>query len=113
MYRECRLYFFLKASQRLLLKSGNERGLGLCQNVLERVYSSLVESILTFNITVCYGNLRVAKHTGKILEENLVQSCFGGEFTFQQDNNITYKGKSTLELLTENKGNVPELLTYS
>ena len=42
--------------------------------------------------------------TGKILEENLVQSAFhqtlGDEFTFQQDNNLKHKVKFTLELLT-------------
>ena len=43
--------------------------------------------------------------TGKILEENLVQSAFqqtlGNEFTFQQDNNLKYTAKYTLELLTK------------
>ena len=43
--------------------------------------------------------------TCKILEENLVQSAFhqtlGDEFTFQQDNNLKHKAKSTLELLTK------------
>ena len=43
--------------------------------------------------------------TGKVLEENLVQSVFqqklGDEFTFQQDINLKHKVKSTLELLTE------------
>ena len=41
--------------------------------------------------------------TGRILEENLVQSDFhqtlGDEFTFQQNNNLKQKAKSTLELL--------------
>ena len=50
--------------------------------------------------------------TGKILEENLVQSAFqqtlGGKFTFQQDNNLKHKVKSTLELLTKTTLNVPE-----
>ena len=39
---------------------------------------------------------------GKIIEENLDQSAFhlrlGGEFIFQQDNNLKHKVKSTLEL---------------
>ena len=43
--------------------------------------------------------------TGKILEENLVLSAFhqilGDEFTFQQDNNLKHKAKSTLVLLTK------------
>jgi hypothetical protein len=43
--------------------------------------------------------------TGKILEENLVQSAYqqtlGDKFTFQQDNNTKHKAKSTLELLTK------------
>ena len=38
--------------------------------------------------------------TGKILEENLLQSAFqqtlGDEFTFQQDNNLKHKAKYTL-----------------
>jgi hypothetical protein len=42
--------------------------------------------------------------TGKILEENLVQSAFqqtlGDTFTFQQDNNLKHKAKYILELLT-------------
>ena len=50
--------------------------------------------------------------TGKILNKNLVQSAFhqtlGDEFSFQQDNNLTHKAKSTLELLTKKTGNVPE-----
>ena len=37
--------------------------------------------------------------TDKILEENLVQSAFhqtlGDSFTFQQDNNLKHKAKST------------------
>ena len=55
--------------------------------------------------------------TGKILEENLVQSAFhqtlGDEFTFQQDNNLKHKAKSTLELLTKKTVNVPEWPSYS
>ena len=50
--------------------------------------------------------------TGKILEENLVQSAFqqtlGDKFTFQQDNNLKHKAKYTLELLTKMTLNVPE-----
>ena len=46
----------------------------------------------------------------KILEENLVQSAFhqtlGDKFTFQQDNNLKYKAKSTLELLIKKTVNV-------
>ena len=55
--------------------------------------------------------------TGKILEENLVQSAFhqtlGGEFPFQQDNNLKHKAKSTLELLAKKIVNVPEWPSYS
>ena len=55
--------------------------------------------------------------TGKILEESLVQSAFyqtlGDEFSFQQDNNLKRKAKSTLELLTKMTLNVPEWLSYS
>ena len=50
--------------------------------------------------------------TGKILEENLVQSAFhqtlGDEFTFHQGNNLKHKAKSTLEFLTKKTVNVPE-----
>ena len=50
--------------------------------------------------------------TGLILEENLFQSAFhqtlGDEFTFQQDNNLKHKAKSTLELLIKKTVNVPE-----
>ena len=55
-------------------------------------------------------------NTGKILEENLVQYAFHQTledvFTFQQDNNLKHKGKSTLELLTKKTVNVPEWLSY-
>jgi hypothetical protein len=39
------------------------KGFGVSQDVLERVYSSLVESILMFNMTVWYGNLSVRSKT--------------------------------------------------
>ena len=55
--------------------------------------------------------------TGKILEENLVQSEFhqtlGDEFTFQQDNNLKHKAKSILQLLIKKTVNVPEWPSYS
>uniref|UniRef100_A0AAZ3SFD2 Uncharacterized protein n=1 Tax=Oncorhynchus tshawytscha TaxID=74940 RepID=A0AAZ3SFD2_ONCTS len=35
------------------------------------------------------------------------------EFTFQQDNNLKHKVKSTLELLTKKTVNVPEWPSYS
>jgi hypothetical protein len=45
-------------------------------------------------------------NTGKIIEDNLVPSAFhqtlGDEFTFEQDNNLKHKAKSTLELLSKN-----------
>jgi hypothetical protein len=57
-------------------------------------------------------NKRNGAKTGKILEENLFQSTFhqtlGDGFTFQQDNNLKHKIKSTLELLTKKAVNVPE-----
>uniref|UniRef100_A0AAZ3SFJ0 Uncharacterized protein n=1 Tax=Oncorhynchus tshawytscha TaxID=74940 RepID=A0AAZ3SFJ0_ONCTS len=55
--------------------------------------------------------------SGKILEENLLQSCFtpdtGEEFPFQQDNNLQHKTKSTIELLTKKTVNVPEWPIHS
>uniref|UniRef100_A0AAZ3R042 Transposase n=1 Tax=Oncorhynchus tshawytscha TaxID=74940 RepID=A0AAZ3R042_ONCTS len=55
--------------------------------------------------------------TGKILEENLIQSAFpqtlGDKFTFQKDNNPKHKAKYTLELLTKMTLNVPEWPSYS
>jgi hypothetical protein len=62
-------------------------------------------------------NKRKELSTGKILEENLVQSAFqqtlGDEFTFQQDNNLIHKAKYTVELLTKKTVNVPEWPIYS
>jgi hypothetical protein len=55
--------------------------------------------------------------TGKILEENLVQSAFQqilrDKFPFQQDNNLKPKAKYTLQLLTKTTLNVPEWPSYS
>ena len=55
--------------------------------------------------------------TGKILEENLIQSAFNQtlveEFTFQQDENIEQKAKSTLELLTKKTVNVCQWPSYT
>ena len=55
--------------------------------------------------------------TGKIIEENVVQSVFqqtlGDKFTFQQDNNLKHKAKYILELLTKKTVNVPEWPSYS
>uniref|UniRef100_A0AAZ3S6B0 Transposable element Tc1 transposase n=1 Tax=Oncorhynchus tshawytscha TaxID=74940 RepID=A0AAZ3S6B0_ONCTS len=60
---------------------------------------------------------RIELSTWKILEENLVQSAFqqtlGDKFTFQKDNNLKYKTKYTLELLTKITLNVPEWPSYS
>ena len=48
----------------------------------------------------------------KILKENLIQPTFrqslGDEFTFQQDNNLKHKAKSTLDFLTKKTVNVQE-----
>ena len=55
--------------------------------------------------------------TGKILEENLLQSALyqtlEEEFPFQQDNNLKHKAKYKLELLTNKTVNVPEWSNYS
>ena len=50
-----------------------------------------------------------AKHrqNPKILQSASYQSL-GEELTFQQDNNLQHKAKSTLELLTKKTVNVPE-----
>jgi hypothetical protein len=53
--------------------------------------------------------------TCRILEENLVQSAFhqtlGDEITFQQDNNLKHKARSTQELLIKKTVNAPKWLT--
>jgi hypothetical protein len=53
---------------------------------------------------------------GKSLEENLVKSALHqtleDECTFQQDNSLQHKAKSTLELLTKKTVNVPEWTSY-
>ena len=55
--------------------------------------------------------------TGKILEENLVQSAFqqtlGDKCTSQQDNKLKHKAKYTLELLTKRILNITECPSYS
>ena len=57
------------------------------------------------------------RKTGKILEENLVQSAFqqtlGAKCTFQQDNNLKHKAKYNLELLIKMTLNVPGWPSYS
>ena len=63
-----------KASQRLFLMR-KLKGFGVSPDILEKVYVSLVESILVFNICVWYGHLtlanrnklnRIVKTAGKI-----------------------------------------------
>jgi hypothetical protein len=53
---------------------------------------------------------RIELSTWKILEENLVQSAFQQTLG---DNNLKYKTKYTLELLTKIALNVPEWPSYS
>ena len=48
--------------------------------------------------------------TGKILEENLVQSAFHQTLG---DSNLKHKAKYKLELLTKTEVNVPEWPSYS
>ena len=52
--------------------------------------------------------------TGKILEENQIQSPFHQTLgnKFQQDTNLKHKDKSTVELLTKMTLNVPEWHSY-
>ena len=51
--------------------------------------------------------------TGKILEKNLVQSDFHrkivDQFTFQQENNLKHKAKSTMELFTQTAFKIDQL----
>ena len=65
---------------------------------------------------VVFNNKRNELSPSNILEENLVQSSvhqkLEEEFTFQQDNNLKHKDKSTLELLTKKTVNVPEWSSY-
>jgi hypothetical protein len=60
---------------------------------------------------------RMVLNTVRIPEGNQVQSAFQQtlrvEFTFQQDNNLKHKAKSTLELLTKKTVNFPEWPSYS
>ena len=53
-----------KAQQRLYLLR-KLKSLDVSQNVLQLVYKSLIESVLTFNIVLWYGNLTV-KNKGKL-----------------------------------------------
>ena len=59
----------------------------------------------------------MALSVGKILEENLLQSALhqtlGEEFTFQQDNNLKHKAKSTAEYFTKKTVNVPDWPSYN
>jgi hypothetical protein len=64
-----------------------------------------------------WGDFRIKRNgmeisTGKILEENLLQSALhqtlGEKFAFQQDNVLQHKAKSTLELLTKKTMNFPQ-----
>ena len=49
---------FKKAMQRMFLLR-KLRSFGVSQGILEKVYKSLIQSLLSFNITVWYGNLTV------------------------------------------------------
>ena len=51
--------------------------------------------------------------TGKILVQSAFHETVGDESTFQQDNNLKHKVKSTLEFLTKKTVNVPEWPSYS
>jgi hypothetical protein len=57
------------------------------------------------------------RSTGKMLVENLLQSALHqtleNELTFQQDNKLQHKDKSTVELFTKNSVHVPEQPSYS
>ena len=46
--------------------------------------------------------------TGKILVQSAFHKTLGDVFTFQQDNKLKHKDKSTLELLIKKTVNVPE-----
>ena len=57
---------FKKANQRLFLLR-KLRSFGVSKNVLQTVYKSIIQSILTFNITVWHGNMnqKEKKHVRK------------------------------------------------
>ena len=68
-------FIFKKAMQRLFLLR-KLRSFGVSESVLENVYKSLVQSLLSFNITAWFGNLsvknrnklaRVVNTAGKII----------------------------------------------
>jgi hypothetical protein len=54
-----------------------------------------------------------AKHSQNPRGNLALHHTLGEEFTFQQDNNLQHKAKSTLEFLTKKTVNVPELPSYS
>ena len=51
--------------------------------------------------------------TGKNLVQPAFHQTVGDDFTFQQDNNLKHKAKSTLELLTKKTVNITEWSSYS
>ena len=56
---------------------------------------------------------RIELGTGQNPRGFAFQQTLGDKFTFQQDNNLKHKAKSTLELLTKTTLNAPEWPSYS
>ena len=57
------IYILLKTAHRRVCLLSKLRSFDVSQELLQTVYKSLVESVLTFNITVWYGNLGVKGKT--------------------------------------------------
>jgi hypothetical protein len=63
-------------------------------------------------ITITTQTLNIYLSMMKLLQSALHQTL-GEEITFQSDNNLKQKAKSTLELLSKNTVNAPEWTNYS
>lgn len=73
-------YVFKKAQQRLYLLR-KLRSFGVSQEILELVYRSLIESILSFNLLAYYGNLTVKNRTKLMRIVNLASKITGTQLT--------------------------------
>ena len=69
-------YIFKKAMQRLFLLR-KLRSFGVSGNVLETVYKSLIESVLSFNISVWFGHLSVKNRSKLSRVVNIASKIIG------------------------------------